>query len=75
MEQLLFWKHMSTVFLVCPCNIPWNGNQYQIKGNTSISNQEGILKFNCSHDFNMHLLHSEVKTIMYTDQICNLTLY
>ena len=38
-------KIKPAVFLVCSCIIPWNGNQKQIKGNFSISNQEGILKF------------------------------
>ena len=53
------------VFLVCPCNIPWNGNQKQIKGNFSISNQ--VFWNLLLTDFNMQWLDSELQTIIYTD--------
>ena len=55
-----------TVFLVCPCNIPWNGNQKQIKGNFSISNQ--VFWNLLLTDFNMHWLDYELQTIIYTDR-------
>ena len=48
-----------------PCNFLWNGNQKKIKGNFSITNQECILKF--FDWFNIHWLHSELQTIIYTD--------
>ena len=52
-------------FQLCPCTVPLNRNQKTIKGNFSTTDQECILKF--VDRFNMHLLHSELQTTIYTD--------
>ena len=49
----------------CPCNFPWNGNQNKIKAIFQLVTRSTF--WNLLTDFNIHWLHSELQTIIYTD--------
>ena len=55
---------LPVFFGPCPCNVPWNGNQ-KIRAIFQLLTRSAF--GNLLTDFNMHWLHSELYTIIYTD--------
>ena len=55
---------MPVAFGPCPCNVPWNENQ-KIRAIFQLLTRSAF--GNLLTDFNMHWLHSELQTIIYTD--------